>query len=455
VRRPDRPDPGTAQPQRPPTKEWCVARMMCRIGVFLVWLCGVSALAYAQGGPPPPPPAPPAGQPAPAPDMLRIFLDCDSCDEEYLRQNVGFVDYVRDRTVADLHVLVTTQDTGGGGSSWVAKFIGLGRLQGQDRTLRFTTPSTATSDDRRKEFARVFKIGLVAYAADTAVAPQLDVTWKKPAAAAPGAKVKDPWNYWVFRTSVNGNRNGEKSSSSTSYSLSFSANRTTDKWKVSVSTYGNKRTSTFAIDETTTIKSVTSSWEVTSLLVKSLGPKWSIGTTGGASHSSFSNTDRSISFAPGLEYDFFPYSESSRRSLTVRYTAGAVHNKYAELTVFDKLSETVPKHYLSVVLGLRQPWGSLNIYSNYSQQINHLDRYRESIFSDTSVRLFKGFSFNVFAEYDKIADQISLTKGGATETEVLLRLQQLQTNYSYYLSFGVSYSFGSIFNSIVNPRFSF
>ena len=139
----------------------------------------------------------------------------------------------------------------------------------------------------------------------------------------------------------------------------------------------------------------------------------------------------------------------------MRYTAGAVHNDYAELTVYDKLRETVPKHYLNISLGLRQPWGSLNIYSTYSQQLNALDRFRESIFGDTSVRLFKGFSFNIFAEYDKIADQISLKKGVATESDVLLRLQQLQTNYSYYVSFGISYSFGSIFNSVVNPRFTF
>jgi hypothetical protein len=133
---------------------------------------------------------------------------------------------------------------------------------------------------------------------------------------------------------------------------------------------------------------------------------------------------------------------------------GAVHNDYAELTVFDRLTETVPRHYLNAALGLRQPWGSLSIYSTYTQQLNHLDHYHASVFGETSVRLFKGFSFNIFAEYDKIADQISLKKGLSSESDVLLRLHQLQTNYSYFLSFGISYSFGSIFNSVVNPRFS-
>ena len=70
------------------------------------------------------------------------------------------------------------------------------------------------------------------------------------------------------------------------------------------------------------------------------------------------------------------------------------------------------------------------------------------------MRLFKGFSFNVFAEYTKIKDQIALRKGAASIEEVLLRLRQLATDYSYYYGFGISYSFGSIFDNIVNPRFS-
>jgi hypothetical protein len=59
----------------------------------------------------------------------------------------------------------------------------------------------------------------------------------------------------------------------------------------------------------------------------------------------------------------------------------------------------------------------------------------------------------VFAQYDRVRDQIGLPKGDATTEEVLLRLRQLATGYTYYLNFGFSYSFGSIFNSTVNPRF--
>ena len=53
------------------------------------------------------------------PSRLRVFIDCQyECDTEYLRQNIEFIEYVRDRAAADLHLLVTTQETGGGGMAW-------------------------------------------------------------------------------------------------------------------------------------------------------------------------------------------------------------------------------------------------------------------------------------------------------------------------------------------------
>jgi hypothetical protein len=391
-----------------------------------------------------------------APQLLRVFIDCFECDTEYLRQNVQFVDYVRDRTVADVHVLVTTQGTGAGGSAWVVKFIGLGRFDKVDRTLTFNTGPTASGDDRRKEFTRIFKLGVASYAADSSAGPQLDVQWLKPEAAEAAKTVaKDPWNYWVFRTNLSGNRDGEESTSFSLYRASFSANRTTEQWKISFSTSGNYNKSEFDLGEEDggIVKSTSDSWSVDSLIVKSLGPNWSIGGRASVSHSSFSNNDKVFTLAPGLEFNVFPYSESSRRSLTLLYTLGVSHYDYTEVTIFDKLTETVPTHSLNTSLGLRQPWGSVGTGITLSQHLNKPGRYRISTFAHADVRLFKGFSFNMFGGYDRIRDQIALRKGGATPEEVLLRRQQLFTGHSYNFGFGVSYSFGSIFNTVVNPRF--
>jgi hypothetical protein len=387
---------------------------------------------------------------------LRVFLDCNQCDGDYLRDHVAFVEFVRDRAVSDLHALVTVEGTGGGGQKWTMTLIGQGRFQSHDHKLTFSTPATASDDDRRKEFARVFKLGLAVYAADTSAAPNLDVTWQEPqlrVASRTRVPPKDPWNFWVFHLGVNGNVNGEQLNSSHNYSGNASANRTTDNWKINVQGNGDTNGNYFVLDDGTTIKSATHAWNLNTLIVKSKGPHWSLGGRASVSRSTYSNQDRAYQVAPGFEYNVFPYVLSTRKSLTVLYTIGASHYKYTELTIFNKLAETVPEHSVNVGLGLRQPWGSLNASFNFTQQLNIPERYRLSTGLETSVRLFKGFSFDLYARFDRIRNLISLRQAPATDTEVLLRLQQQATGYSYSAGFGVSYSFGSIFNSIVNPRF--
>ena len=56
--------------------------------------------------------------------QLTLFLDCESCYEDYLRTEITFVDYVRDRTEADIHALITRAETGAGGSEYTLQFMG-------------------------------------------------------------------------------------------------------------------------------------------------------------------------------------------------------------------------------------------------------------------------------------------------------------------------------------------
>jgi len=423
--------------------------LFCAIGAL-----AVSPAASAQTPPPPPASALPGLRPGRAVQTLRVFLDCDRCDFDFLTTNVSFVDYVRDRTVADVHVLVSTQDTPGGGLAWTLKFIGLGRFQDHAHTMTFSTPGTATGDDQRREFARVLKLGLVFFAADTPAAAHLNVTFDQPAGDARTTPKQDPWNFWLFQLNANGNLNGQALTSSASYSFNVSANRTTDKWKINFSGNTNQNRNVFSLDDGSTVRSLTSSWSANQLIVKSVNAHWSIGGTAAASRSTFSNENRDYRLAPGVEFDVFPYSQSTRRILTVLYTVGVSHYDYVAATIFGKLHETVPEHTLAAGLSVKEPWGSLQAMSNFTQQLDALSRYRLSTNVQANIRIVNGLSFNVYAEYDRIRNQIFLPAGGASSTSILLQIQQLATGFSYSGGVGFTYSFGSIFNNIVNPRFN-
>jgi hypothetical protein len=70
---------------------------------------GLAVMATAGGaqGPPTRPSA-----------TITAFLDCQNmfCDFDYFRTELAMVNWVRDRSVADVHLLVTRQETGSGGS---------------------------------------------------------------------------------------------------------------------------------------------------------------------------------------------------------------------------------------------------------------------------------------------------------------------------------------------------
>ena len=52
-----------------------------------------------------------------------------------------------------------------------------------------------------------------------------------------------------------------------------------------------------------------------------------------------------------------------------------------------------------------------------------------------------------------VRDQLFLPRRGASTDEILLQERQLATSFRYWMSLALSYSFGSRFANIVNPRF--
>ncbi|MEO6236080.1 MAG: hypothetical protein ABIQ52_03720 [Vicinamibacterales bacterium] len=215
-----------------------------------------------------------AQTPSPAHPLVRVFLDCRRCDDSYLKKEITFIDYVRNREDADVHVLVTTQDTGSGGAQWTLKFIGLGAYQDADQTLTYNSPQTATDDEVREGFAEVFRLGLVRYAAQSTIADRLRVTFKKGEGDPPATPAKDPWNFWVYRIRGGGDVDGEESAKGRALRGSFQATRTTDAWRMSLQSSANYRDREFVLDdeveerEKKTFLSVSRNLDASGILVK-------------------------------------------------------------------------------------------------------------------------------------------------------------------------------------------
>ena len=404
-------------------------------------LLGVAAPAFSQN---PSPSAPP--------EALRVALHCPDCDPALLKSNIAFAEFVTDAATADVDVTVSAPAEPA--REWRLAFAGRGRFAGRDRAMTFTAAAGAATEDTRRELTRCLKLGLAEFAVDTGAGPQLDVTFKKLDTGKPAAAARDPWNYWVFRVGMDSYGNGEQSNVSRSFYFNGSANRTTENWKIRFGVNRSLNKNSFDLEDGKTVDSSVSNWIADSLIVKSVTGHFSLGMTASVSGSSFSNEERVMQFAPGVEYDIFPYKESTKRSLTIQYTVGGAYYDYEAETIFGKLTETIAKHTLNTSLGLSQPWGQAGGSFIFTQQLSALERTRLTVSGGISVRLAKGLTVNASGNYNRIRDQFTLDKGEASAEEVLLRQRQLATGHRYFFNVGFAFSFGALGNVTVNPRFS-
>ena len=388
--------------------------------------------------------------PTPSRDKApRIFLDCDRCDSSYLRKEITFVNHVRDPQDADVHLLITDIRNGSGGSTYTLNFIGQGSQGDMHHVLTYTTSQTNTSEEVRSGLAQQIKLGLLPYVARTPLASLVTVRFRDQALQA--SPISDPWNHWVFRLNGSGYVNLEESQSRFRFNTSFSADRITEDWRIRTYSYTRNDLRQFEQDSET-IESRSRRAGLSASAVKSLGPHWSLGYSGSASTSTFNNLDYSISSGPAIEYNIFPYSESTSREFTFAYRLNYRYQDYDQITIFDKMSESLLRHSLEARLRVREKWGETNATLEGSHYLHDPSKNRLELSGNIHFRIVKGLSLNLSSALELIHDQLYLAKGDASLEELLLQQRQLATTYEFRSSVGLSYTFGSIYNNVVNTR---
>lgn len=398
-----------------------------------------------------------AGAQTPAPP-ISVFLDCHahSCDSSHFRTEIAFVNWVRDRSDADVHLLITSQETGGGGTQYALTFFGLRAFVKDTVQTGFSTGQTATSAEVRDMLTNRIAQGLIHYSLNTAAMDRVLVTMRDagdgdaPSQGLTGS-ARDPWNHWVFNAGLDGSTDGESQQSSKEFSMETNASRVTEEWKIEVSAHGSYRENRFELDDGT-FRSVRRNYKTEGQVTKALAPLWSAGLNFSEGTSTFRNEKLYVAVASVLEYSFLPYSEFARRRITLTYAVGANHFRYAEVTLFDKLHETVFDEELQLSTRYQQPWGSAAVALSGSHYFQDIHRYELDADGDLNIRIIKGLTARIGAQYSRVHNQLYIQKGGASDQDVLLKRLALATGYQYRASFGVGYTFGSIYNNIVNRR---
>lgn len=385
-----------------------------------------------------------------------VYLDCSSCDVTYIRSNITFVNYVRDQDDASIYLNITDQRTGGGGREFTLIFSEIDQANARTDTLRYSSPSSDSSDERRIGLNRHIKIGLVPYVTGTVALQSLDIFYETPEVDDSDTQdVVDPWDNWIFDVNLSSNLNGQDTETNFGLYSGFEAERTTHTWKLRGRVRGEIRRRTIELTDQTL--NVNRDWgEYWGMIGYSLTKRSTLALFSKANFSRTGNIALNTYIAPAIEFNFFPYEEFQQRRFIVQYQVTPSYRRYYNTTIFLKDSEAILSQELSTRLRYDQRWGRIDIRISGEHYFHDTSINRFEVNPSFNIRIIRGLSVSLSGRYRIINDQLSLELPSDVDpndpTSIISGVQR-PTSFDYSISFGLSYTFGSIYNNIVNPRF--
>jgi hypothetical protein len=383
---------------------------------------------------------------------LNFFMDCNDCDFSFVRQELGFVSFVRDPKQADIQILMSESKTGSGGKKYFLNFIGLNTLEGMDYEYGYTASQLDSDDDIRRGLLQRLKTGILQYLSQTGNFDHLEIDLKTNDNKKVVNRLEDPWKKWVFKLEAGSDFQMEASKNEYSLNTEVQIEKVTEAWKTKfMGSYETDHES--YLDDGEKIVNNQNSTDFSANYIKSLNPRWSAGIFGSYTSDTYINTKSSERLYAGLEYNIFPWDVSNRKVFILRYTTGVKNNVYYEETIYNETREIRSYQAIKLELQLVQPWGTIESSMEGLNYFHDFSKNKLTFDSKFSVRMAKQFSVYGKMKAQVVHDQLYLAKGDASLEDVLLKRRKLATTYEIKLEIGLRFTFGSIYNSVINERF--
>jgi len=384
-------------------------------------------------------------------DALNVYLSTndDDLSTDFIRKEIPIINYVRDPQDAQVYIIITSQSTGAKGTEYTFFLIGQHDFEGMVDTLKYQSSPDDTAEKTMDGQVSVLKMGLVRYIQLTPMAKYTEVTFSDEMAED---LPDDRWNNWVIRLFMGGNLGGEQTRKSFNIWGGFSLIKVTEDWKIEIVPDFGHTVQKFELEE----GEVTSFRDLKSfdaLIVRSIGEHWSVGGQALLGSFSYSNLKLKYYILPGIEFNIFPYAESTRKQVRMMYSTGPIFHHYYDTTIYDKMEEQLWGQRLDIAAEVIQKWGSLEAYLGWKNYFHDWSKNNLAFSGSMNLRIARGLQIKFSGGVSMIHNQLNLPKAGASTEDILLRQKELATQYSFSTNLTIFYTFGSIYNNVVNPRF--
>jgi hypothetical protein len=389
---------------------------------------------------------------------LKVFYDCNnyggSCYFDYIRQQNPLLTFVRDRTDADVHIMLKSNYNSGGANVVTFFVFGKNVFASLQDTLNVTIPAQSVENEERSILNKQFQKIVLPYLAQTDLIDK--ITYSAVTASDTSTKqeapVKDKFNYWVFRIGLNGYADGSANYKNISANANVSADRETEKVRTNIYGSFNDEFNSFK-DSSDWVTYEFRNYRAGASHIKKLTEHIGLGGEVNYRNSLFSNYKMKVSGAVSFEYSIFPYKEFNTKRLILGYSLGATANKYYDSTIYFKTAEQFLTQDINLIYSYTTDKGSINVGTFWNNQFQDFNKNYLGFNGAISARLVRGFNISFWGDYGFVRNQINIRKGGATKEELLVKNKELLSAYSFSTGIGLVYRFGSTNNSMINPAF--
>lgn len=381
-----------------------------------------------------------------------VFIDCEDCDMDHIRTEINFVNFVTETKESDIHIILITQTTGSGGKFYTLYFIGQREFEGTKDTLTFNTAPDDTYSTIRQKINQYLKLGLIYFVKSSPMAEHIQVSFIPPSQDI--SLQRDKWRNWVFRIRSDGIAIGEDSYRNYYWTSGISAEKVTEDFKTGF--YINQGYNEVDYRPNYNYHDIHTSLEFQNTTVFSLNDHWSWGFRVRSLNSTYMNTKLMSSIGPAIEFNVFPYSKATTKQFRLNYTISPQYWDYIDTTyLYNTLNDFLWQQRIDFASEYVQKWGRIRVSALYSNYLHDFTLDNLSLIGALAFRVVKGLEINIRGSYSIINDMHYILKEGPTDEDILLRRRQLPTSYKFRFDAGISYTFGSIYSNVVNPRFGY
>tara|TARA_B100001094_G_C18150521_1_gene783423 strand:- start:29 stop:1234 length:1206 start_codon:yes stop_codon:yes gene_type:complete len=379
--------------------------------------------------------------------QLKVFLDCN-CDENYLKQNTSFLKYVRDQDLADIEIFILDVYTPTGSRSFEINIDGNNIYHEISTSSKVVGYSNDTSSTLRDKLLNKVKLALVPFLDEGGYNIKIDVDSN----LDDYSTKDDKWKNWVFELSGSYNNDKEETRKTNRYEIEFEIDKLTPEWRIGIDFSRSESNRIFFSNDNI----YSSNRKTTSLrarVVRSVSNHFSLGAFVGGFQNTYENIDFQRYIMPAIEYSLFPYEDVLSREVTLAYRIGTGKRNYIEKTIYGYTKQIVYPHGLTLNVKFRKKWGNISSYLRGDQFLNDGTKKRLSLRSSLDIRVLEGLAVRFSSNINLIRDQYNLAASSTSSIEdLLLQQRQIATDYKTSFSVGLSYTFGSIYNSVINTR---